>query len=440
MFIPASVTPKASIDHQVLPRRAAHLRPPEISSTIAAERHPQQHRAARAESSNKVFASAAPNCTEVIASRTRTTGARTRRSTAIIATWHAPAPRPWPRALLGGLRARLRRRRRAVRARRPRRDVGERRARCSAAPPARRSGWRASRCAAAALLEAILAREPGFRGLMTFTLPESALAARARLRRPAARLPDRRPRGAGRAGPPRHRAAADRDGRLRRPPRPDRRGGRRRATRDPGLHRVRHEPVAGGRPREGRRQALAAAHARGRRARSRGRSCARPGFELAGMMGYEAHIAGVGDKPLGKHLERPRDPLDASAARRPRSRSAARRSWRRCARSRRVEFVNGGGTGSIHSTAREQAVTEVTAGSGFYAPTLFDRYSDFTLTPGGDVRAAGGAAAERRRGDAARRRLPRLGRGRRRPPAAALPARPACAWTRARAPARCRRR
>jgi D-serine deaminase-like pyridoxal phosphate-dependent protein len=30
---------------------------------------------------------------------------------------------------------------------------------------------------------------------------------------------------------------------------------------------------------------------------------------------------------------------------------------------------------------REPAVTEVTAGSGLYAPTLFDRYDDFKLTP-----------------------------------------------------------
>jgi D-serine deaminase-like pyridoxal phosphate-dependent protein len=40
--------------------------------------------------------------------------------------------------------------------------------------------------------------------------------------------------------------------------------------------------------------------------------------------------------------------------------------------------VNGGGTGSLHTTSREPAVTEVTAGSGLYAPTLFDRYDDFT--------------------------------------------------------------
>ena len=56
-----------------------------------------------------------------------------------------------------------------------------------------------------------------------------------------------------------------------------------------------------------------------------------------------------------------------------------------------VELVNGGGTGSLHTTAREAAVTEVTAGSGFYAPTLFDRYSAFTPDAGRDVRAAGGA-------------------------------------------------
>jgi D-serine deaminase-like pyridoxal phosphate-dependent protein len=46
-----------------------------------------------------------------------------------------------------------------------------------------------------------------------------------------------------------------------------------------------------------------------------------------------------------------------------------------------LELVNGGGTGSVHLTAREQAVTEVTVGSGFYAPTLFDTYSAFTFAP-----------------------------------------------------------
>ncbi|MGB7686450.1 MAG: amino acid deaminase/aldolase, partial [Solirubrobacterales bacterium] len=46
-----------------------------------------------------------------------------------------------------------------------------------------------------------------------------------------------------------------------------------------------------------------------------------------------------------------------------------------------LELVNGGGTGSLELTSIEEAVTEVTAGSGFYAPTLFDHYSRFSLTP-----------------------------------------------------------
>jgi D-serine deaminase-like pyridoxal phosphate-dependent protein len=106
----------------------------------------------------------------------------------------------------------------------------------------------------------------------------------------------------------------------------------------------------------------------------------RPGFELAALMGYEAHIAGVGDRPLGKRAQEP-------VIRWIKRRSAAEIAERRAAVVAAVrevaplEIVNGGGTGSIHTTAREQAVTEITAGSGFYAPTLFDRYAGFSLTP-----------------------------------------------------------
>jgi D-serine deaminase-like pyridoxal phosphate-dependent protein len=46
-----------------------------------------------------------------------------------------------------------------------------------------------------------------------------------------------------------------------------------------------------------------------------------------------------------------------------------------------LEFVNGGGTGSIELTAAEKAVTEIAAGSGFYAPVLFDYYRAFELRP-----------------------------------------------------------
>ena len=46
-----------------------------------------------------------------------------------------------------------------------------------------------------------------------------------------------------------------------------------------------------------------------------------------------------------------------------------------------LEFVNGGGTGSVERTAAEPAVTEVAAGSGLYSPTLFDGYRAFDARP-----------------------------------------------------------
>jgi D-serine deaminase-like pyridoxal phosphate-dependent protein len=97
-------------------------------------------------------------------------------------------------------------------------------------------------------------------------------------------------------------------------------------------------------------------------------------------MAYEGHIAGVGDRPRGK-------PLQGFAIRRMQRASSAEIAERRAAVVAAVravapiEIVNGGGTGSLQSTTREEAVTELTAGSGFYAPTLFDRYSAFTLRP-----------------------------------------------------------
>jgi D-serine deaminase-like pyridoxal phosphate-dependent protein len=106
----------------------------------------------------------------------------------------------------------------------------------------------------------------------------------------------------------------------------------------------------------------------------------RPGLELAALMGYEAHIAGLGDRPLGKPLQ---GPLIRFVQRRSAGEIAERRAAVVAAVSEvaPVPIVNGGGTGSIHTTTCEDVVTEITAGSGFYAPTLFDRYSSFRLTP-----------------------------------------------------------
>ena len=106
----------------------------------------------------------------------------------------------------------------------------------------------------------------------------------------------------------------------------------------------------------------------------------RPQIELVALMAYEGQIAGVGDEPPGRRLR-------GAAIRFMQRRSAAELAKRRTAIAAAVgeiadlEIVNGGGTGSLELTAAEDAVTEVTAGSGFYAPALFDHYTRFTLTP-----------------------------------------------------------
>ena len=46
-----------------------------------------------------------------------------------------------------------------------------------------------------------------------------------------------------------------------------------------------------------------------------------------------------------------------------------------------LPLVNGGGTGSLETTREEACVTELTIGSGFYAPRLFDFYEQFKHRP-----------------------------------------------------------
>ncbi len=111
---------------------------------------------------------------------------------------------------------------------------------------------------------------------------------------------------------------------------------------------------------------------------------ARGGVELVGMMAYEAQIAGLGDAPSGRGLALQ---LRAGAVRLLQAVSARELAARRDAAVAAVravaplELVNGGGTGSLEGTAREDAVTELAAGSGLYGPGLFDAYRAFTPRP-----------------------------------------------------------
>jgi D-serine deaminase-like pyridoxal phosphate-dependent protein len=106
----------------------------------------------------------------------------------------------------------------------------------------------------------------------------------------------------------------------------------------------------------------------------------RPQLELVGIMAYEGQIAGVGDKPPGRRFR-------GAAIRFMQRRSTKELLVRRgrivvaVHEFGPLEFVNGGGTGSLETTASDPSITELAAGSGFYAPTLFDHYTTFTLTP-----------------------------------------------------------
>ncbi|MFI6407329.1 amino acid deaminase/aldolase [Streptomyces sp. NPDC050548] len=106
----------------------------------------------------------------------------------------------------------------------------------------------------------------------------------------------------------------------------------------------------------------------------------RPGFRLVGLMSYEGQIAGLGDNQPGSLLRR-------AAIRAMQRVSAGELADRRAAVVAAVEavapleFVNGGGTGSVEQTAAEDVITEIGAGSGLYGPGLFDFYRRFRPRP-----------------------------------------------------------
>jgi D-serine deaminase-like pyridoxal phosphate-dependent protein len=117
-------------------------------------------------------------------------------------------------------------------------------------------------------------------------------------------------------------------------------------------------------------QAVALAHEIDRRDRTR----------LVGVRAYEAQIAGIGDNRPGKAITNVlvRAMQSASAKDVVERRSEIVAALSEVAE---LEFVNGGGTGSIELTAAEWGVTEIATGSGFYAPVSLDHYRSFRPRP-----------------------------------------------------------
>jgi len=105
------------------------------------------------------------------------------------------------------------------------------------------------------------------------------------------------------------------------------------------------------------------------------------GIRIKGVMGYEAQIASVNDNYPGAWIKN-------TVLRAFKKGSAKELAKRRGDIIRSVvhagvdlDFVNGGGSGSLISTGKDDSVTEVTAGSAFFAPGLFRYFHDVKFEP-----------------------------------------------------------
>ncbi len=106
------------------------------------------------------------------------------------------------------------------------------------------------------------------------------------------------------------------------------------------------------------------------------------GLSFAGLLAYEAHVAGVPD--AGEALGHAR--ALATRVMKGRARIAVADQRRRIVEALAregvaVPLLNGGGTGSVASTADEPCITEIAIGSGFLASHLFDGYEGLALEP-----------------------------------------------------------
>jgi len=99
----------------------------------------------------------------------------------------------------------------------------------------------------------------------------------------------------------------------------------------------------------------------------------RAGFRLVGLMFYDAQIAGLPDTSPAIRLIKKRSAAELSDRR-----GQIVEAVRHIAG---IEIVNAGGTGSLEVTGADPSITELTAGSGLFTPTLFDGYDAFDARP-----------------------------------------------------------
>ncbi|MGA6925451.1 MAG: hypothetical protein WBY88_07195, partial [Desulfosarcina sp.] len=102
---------------------------------------------------------------------------------------------------------------------------------------------------------------------------------------------------------------------------------------------------------------------------------------ISAVMGYEAQVASVNDDIPGQRVKN-------ALLRRIKQRSMVELMVRRRATVQAlkaaglsIDIVNGGGSGSLRATAMDRTVTELTAGSAFFAPGLFRHFHEVRFQP-----------------------------------------------------------
>ncbi|MBT0993167.1 amino acid deaminase/aldolase [Cellulomonas sp. DKR-3] len=101
----------------------------------------------------------------------------------------------------------------------------------------------------------------------------------------------------------------------------------------------------------------------------------RDGIVVRGLMFYEAQVAGMPDSSAAVRAVKRLSVRDL-ATRRALCVDAVTQAV-----GHRLELVNSGGSGSVQTSVGDPTVTEVTAGSGLFVPTLFDDYRSFEPRP-----------------------------------------------------------
>lgn len=102
----------------------------------------------------------------------------------------------------------------------------------------------------------------------------------------------------------------------------------------------------------------------------------RPELRLTGMMTYEAHLSGLPDFKSFSPLRNLAVRVMKGWARRDVARQRHKLAEYLQTRGITLELINGGGTGSFQFALRDPWLGEVTVGSGFLQPQLFDGYED----------------------------------------------------------------